>query len=477
MRWMCLFVVLAVCSTTAARAQDGPWEVCRGALGSGGLVLRDCRPVDGVVDPQGRELWLRAAVEVPADRRGRALYVAGVASSQAWLNGAPLGANGRPGATAVDEVPGRYQAALPIRDSAWRPGANELVVRLSSFHGGLQLERPIGALFVGAYPPASQSPLLAVVFVAAGALLAAAFGFGVIHAIRRTGSSLTLAAMAGVAFVQAVVESLRHLFPYAYPLHVWRLSAIWLLAAAFAMLLVSYAVSRFWPRVRGRILGAGGIVVGAAALVPGYDLKTGLTLLAGAGLAAVAAAAGVRAKVPGARPTLAYLILFLAVGVLFPRWLVDLSYFLLAAGLVLPLLMAEVIRSGREDSGREAALRRATARPNRLTVASAGGVELIPIPDIKAIVGADDYVELRLANGRRLLHAARLDRLETELPPDFKRIHRSAIANLAHVQGLSRDGGRWRLVLNGGDALPISRTRLQALREALDEAGQWAPTA
>lgn len=472
-----LFVILAFWPATAAWAQDGTWEVCRGAAGPGGPMLSRCAPLAGPIDPQGRELWLRATVAAPTDLRPRALYVGGVASSQAWLNGASLGSNGRPAATAAAEIPGRYQAALPIRESAWRPGGNELVVRLSSFHGGLRLDQPVGALFVGPYPLASQASVLAIVFVATGALLAAAFGFGVIHAIRRTRSSLTLAAMAGVAALQAVVESLRHLVPYAYPLHIWRLGAIWLLAAAFALLLVSYAATRFWPGARRWTTAGAGGLVGAAALAPGFDLKTGLALLAGAALATAAAAAGVRARRPGARTTLTYLVLFLAVGVLFPKWLVDLSYFLLAAGLVMPLLMAEVIRLGRENRAREAALTRAATRPNRLTVASARGVELVPIPDIQAIVGADDYVELRLASGRRLLYAARLDRLETELPAGFARIHRSAIVNLAHAEGLTRDSGRWRLILNGGDTLPISRTRLAALRASLDENGPGAGAA
>ncbi|WP_262423523.1 LytR/AlgR family response regulator transcription factor [Brevundimonas denitrificans] len=193
-------------------------------------------------------------------------------------------------------------------------------------------------------------------------------------------------------------------------------------------------------------------------------------------MATAAAAAGVWARRPGARLTLCYLALFLAVGVLLPGWLLDLSYFLFAAGLVLPLLMTEVIRLGREDQGREAALTRAATQPDRLTVASAHGLDLVPIVDIAAVVGADDYVELRLAGGRRLLHAARLDRLETELPRGFVRIHRSAIANLAHVQGLHRDGGRWRLILCGGETLPISRTRLATVREALDEIEEWAGT-
>lgn len=454
--------------TTLAQAQETPWQACHGALGPDGPVLSDCRPVQDVVDPQGRELWIRSTIDAPKDVRPRALYVAGVASSQAWLNGRPLGVNGQPGATARDETPGRYQAVFPIRETVWRPGVNTLVLHLSSFHGGLRFAAPMSAMVVLPYPYPQRTALLAITFVAAGTLLAAAFGFGVIHAMRRTGSSLVLAAMAGVAALQAIVESLRPLFAYPYPLHAWRMSAIWLLAAAFAVLLVSYVATRFLPKARGLMIGLALGVVGATALLPGFDLKTVSALIIGVALAVLPVAAGVRARVPGARLTLAYLALFLALALVFPEWLADLSYFLLAAGLVLPLLMVEVVRLGRDDRGREAALTRAASRPDRLTVASARGVELAPLAEILAVVGADDYVELRMVGGRSLLHAARLDGLTSQLPSNFLRIHRSAIANLDHVQRLERDGDRWRLHLSEGAPLPVSRSRQPAVREALD---------
>jgi DNA-binding LytR/AlgR family response regulator len=463
-----LLTGLAPLAQAQGSAQDTSWQACHGVVGPAGPVLSDCRPVQDFIDPQGRELWIRSAVSAPTDTRPRALYVAGVASSEAWLNGQRLGVNGRPGATARDEVPGRYQAIFPIRESAWRTGGNTLVLRLSSFHGGLRFARPVSAIGVFPYPYPQRPALLAMTFVAAGALLAAAFGFGVIHAMRRTGSSLILAAMAGVAAVQAIVESLRTLFDYPYPLHAWRMSAIWVLAAAFAILLVSYVAGRFLPKARNLMIGLAVGVVGATALLPGFDIKTVWALILGVALAALPAAAGVRLRVPGARLTLGYLALFLALALGFPEWLADLSFFLLAAGLVLPLLMVEVVRLGRDDRGREAALTRAASRPDRLTVASARGVELAPIAEILAVVGADDYVELRMAGGRSLLHAARLDGLTTQLPANFLRIHRSVIANLDHVQRLERDGDRWRLHLSEGAPLPVSRSRQPALREALD---------
>jgi hypothetical protein len=96
---------------------------------------------------------------------------------------------------------GRGSRALPggLSDPRDRlaAGGNTVVLHLSSFHGGLRFARPMNAMDVGPIPIRSACRAAGVTFVAAGALLAAAFGFGVIHAMRRTGSSLVLAAMAG----------------------------------------------------------------------------------------------------------------------------------------------------------------------------------------------------------------------------------------------------------------------------------------
>ncbi|MEG1029074.1 MAG: hypothetical protein RSE34_03235, partial [Brevundimonas sp.] len=114
-----LIVILLTALPTALRAQEA-WEMCSGAPGEGEPVLSDCRPLDGAIDPQGRELWLRAVVQRPTGDDAVALYVVGAASSEAWLNGQKLGANGRPGDTKAAETPGRYEAALPIPERMWR---------------------------------------------------------------------------------------------------------------------------------------------------------------------------------------------------------------------------------------------------------------------------------------------------------------------------------------------------------------------
>jgi hypothetical protein len=465
--WRTLLIAgfMALCASVAQAASVGPWQVCRGA----GPAVTDCQPLDGAIDPQGRELWIRAAVGPRGSGDATpTLYLAGAMSTEVWFNGVRIGANGQPGASAAAERPGRYQAELPLPIRLWRPAGNELVLRMSAFHVGMRFAHPVGGVWIGENVAQPRPAMLAMTFAAAGSLLAAAFGFGAVYAIRRTGSSLMLAAMSGVAALQAIVENIRNLVRYDYPLHVWRVGAIWLLAAIFAVLLVAYAAARFAPRRRTLILGAALILVPSSFLAQGFDEKTGWALVVGAALGGAAALLGARAKLPGARLVLAYLAAFLLAVFAAPAWFLDLSFFILAAGLTLPLLVADVVRLGRDDRDREAALTRAASRPDRLTVATARGVELTPLNDIVAIIGADDYAELRLRGGRSLLHAARLERLETQLPPSFVRVHRSAIANLAHVERLERDGARWKLHMGEGPALHVSRSRLAALRDALD---------
>lgn len=464
---MLLLTALLVLAASAAQAAGiGGWETCRAEPGP---RLSDCRPVQGKIDPQGREIWIRATVAPRADPSATpTLFITGAMSSEVFFNGVRVGANGQPAATAAAERPGRYESSFQLKDALWRPHGNELVLHLSAFHVGMRFAHPVGGVWIDEHPTRKRLPLLAATLVAAGALLAAAFGFGAVFAIRRTGSSLTLAVMAGVAALQALIEDFRYLVRYDYPFHVWRVGAIWLSAVIFGVLLTAYAGARFAPRHRNLLVAAALLLLPASFLAAGFDEKTGLALVLGVSLAGVASAIGVRQRLPGARLVLAYLAGFLAVVFAAPEWLLDLSFFILAASLILPLLVAEVVRLGRDDRDREAALTRAASRPDRLTVATAKGVQLTPLKDIVAILGADDYAELRLTGGRSLLHSARLERLEAQLPASFVRIHRSVIINLTHAERLERDGSRWRLHMSEGVGLPVSRSRLPALREALD---------
>lgn len=118
-----------------------------------------------------------------------------------------------------------------------------------------------------------------------------------------------------------------------------------------------------------------------------------------------------------------------------------------------------------------ALLRAASAAPltgRSLAVRSAGRIDLAAFRDIVLLSGADDYVEVVLADGRRFLHDTRLGDLEKRLPAGFVRVHRSHIANAAHLRAIRTLPGRRReLTLTGGVQAPVSRSRLSRVEAVL----------
>lgn len=104
----------------------------------------------------------------------------------------------------------------------------------------------------------------------------------------------------------------------------------------------------------------------------------------------------------------------------------------------------------------------------QLVVRSAGRTDLVPASTIIRLTGADDYVELVLASGDRLLHDARLDELERLLPASFLRIHRSHIVNTPHiVRVLTLSSGHRVVEVRDGAQVPLSRRRAPAVLAAL----------
>ncbi|MXP09153.1 hypothetical protein [Pseudoblastomonas halimionae] len=108
------------------------------------FASHECRTQSlGRVDPQGRQLWIALPFHVPGAMLSRSeplgLFVRAKASSAIWLNGEPLGTNGLPAATKVDEIPGLMDVVFFVPPDMLRPGANRLVVRMSALHGGMKL--------------------------------------------------------------------------------------------------------------------------------------------------------------------------------------------------------------------------------------------------------------------------------------------------------------------------------------------------
>lgn len=103
-----------------------------------------------------------------------------------------------------------------------------------------------------------------------------------------------------------------------------------------------------------------------------------------------------------------------------------------------------------------------------LAVRKPGRVDLVPVNDVLYVQGADDFSELVLSDGRRVLHDKTLEKLEKVLPPVFARVHRSYLVRLSAVKTLHvHEGSRYEAELKNGVRLPVGRTRYKHIRDTL----------
>ena len=97
----------------------------------------------------------------------------------------------------------------------------------------------------------------------------------------------------------------------------------------------------------------------------------------------------------------------------------------------------------------------------------------VPAADIVGVRAAGNYVEFRLADGRRPLMRAPLSQIEAALAPHaFVRTHRSWLVNAAKVRALHPAGsGDFRIVLDQGLCAPLSRRFPNALARLRGQRG------
>ncbi len=97
------------------------------------------------------------------------------------------------------------------------------------------------------------------------------------------------------------------------------------------------------------------------------------------------------------------------------------------------------------------------------------GVVFTPLGDVVALHGADDYVEIELSSGKRLLTRKTMIELEAMLGQEFCRIHRSHIVNRSYASEYrAQSGSRYSLILSTGAALPVGRARIDDLKRWLN---------
>lgn len=439
------------------------------------------------IDPQGRALWIRGSIEVgPAFLEGgpSGLFIAAKASSEVYLNGVRLGANGAPAGAKDLETPGRMDAVFPVPDGVLRAGRNDIAIRMSSHRGFLKLRRPVHWIALGPYadPTAERLRTLWPSLIALGVILSGALYFAVIAAIGvRRRDPLLLSVLSLFAAGQLIVEISRSLYPYPYPMHDLRLIAIAFTSAGFGLTLAALGVSKFaGTHKRSIFAGVAALTILPIAFASGFDAKAAFAILFPAVATAVIA---LRAALRGQAFAIIYtiaLVAFAASILVFRGAFLDVVFFFEVAALLLVLFTAQALAQERDRREHElerarardleAALERAADadRPAVIRVNGAGSTAFVQAAAITHCKGAGDYVELHLENGRPVLHHGALADLEAELPAAFLRVHRSFIVNTAFVKTLTREStGVGALTLSNGVEVPVSRRIMPRVKSAL----------
>lgn len=104
----------------------------------------------------------------------------------------------------------------------------------------------------------------------------------------------------------------------------------------------------------------------------------------------------------------------------------------------------------------------------RLVLRKEGRMEVVAVASLRWVESADQYVHLHTAEGSRLMRESMARMEEALAPHGFLRVHRSAIVPLSGVRELhSLPSGGAELVLEGGERVPVSRSRAAEVRRAL----------
>lgn len=478
MRFLFLLAWLVAAAAPAAAAPAIEVGEVRACAADGA-----CRPVDLQAFPMASsEAILERDVQIPPAAlpppRPLMVFVIAMASSEISWNGVPIGRNGVPGPDSAREKPGRFIATFTVPAELVRPGTNRVRARLTAHHLWLPVRRPVHVFDVGYYESPHLPGLIGYLpaLLALGALAAAAVYFAAAALLDRRDRLAALLALIAVSILlQLGVETARSFVNYTYPWHLIRVAAIALLAGVTAVLAVAYAARRFTPdwRLAAPALTAAAVLA-CLFLIPWYDLKAIAAVAVGSAAMLACSVRGARRGVPGARPAIAFpLVLFALIAWQLTDFL-DQSYYVAFAAMLVVLVGEQLLVLRQTRRGREQEALRAAGLEERLKdsvppervarLKDGARTHQVPESQIVFVRAADDYCEVRLADGRTLLVTMTLSRLQQALSERFVRIHKSYAVNRAQVTALApRAGGGKQLTLADGSVLPVGRAYLGAV--------------
>jgi len=94
---------------------------------------------------------------------------------------------------------------------------------------------------------------------------------------------------------------------------------------------------------------------------------------------------------------------------------------------------------------------------DKIAISHSKGIDLIEIADIMRLQAANNYTEIYLTDGKKLVDARTMKSYQSILDTkQFRRFHNSHILNINQVKGYKNEDGHF-AVMSNGDLIPISR--------------------
>ncbi|MBL4574129.1 MAG: LytTR family transcriptional regulator [Gammaproteobacteria bacterium] len=451
---------LQVSSSSLAQKISGPWEDTELSQ----LLL----PEDSA--------WLKVVFDVPEHIIDKGeplgLYLSGTFSASAIWNNEAVGAKGQPDINKAVEIPGPIDAVihLPMRNT--RIGSNTLLLKMSSHYKPndvasiVHRENHLIGLRVGAYSAEQRRSIgyYAAPFLVTALLLVSVIAF-VPSPTSSTNFNPISLALVSILCLAALAELSRAVFNYNYNLHTPRLWTITIAIACFGATLLFYALGKSAFNISKRI--KLGIVLVAVLIVstpPNSFTEIPLGMIIIASLTGVFLTAhAALSRTPRLWGLCWAFVLLAGLSIFDSDLFFDRGLY---AG-ALPLI-AFLIRDRNEATPTTEPTLQSFSE-DRIAVKSSSSQKLVPLKLVVAIHGAGNYSEFEFESGEKALDDRGLNVLSRELPSSFFRIHRSHIANLEYATAMhSLGSGKYQLELKDHIVLPVSRSKVKALRDLIN---------
>lgn len=440
-------------------------------------------------NPRNRQIWIKATLNIdalhPFNQDPLGIFLAGKASSHLYLNGKLIAQNGTPSTDKESEVIGKMDFIAFASPLILKQGENELLIKMSSHHGFLDLAAPLHNLSIGTY----LAPSLSILkhywrsLIPLGILLLGAAYFWVLGVKQKQPwAYFLLPSMALFSAGQLATEVMRAFYIYPYPIHDLRLILILVMALGFGLSLLGYVLYILklnYGRISFALITT--LTIAMILLTQGFDYKSAIALGLPS-LASLLICGYCVFKKKTQAPVLVFgLAVFMGALVSAPGDFLDIYFFYVVAAFVFFLFIQQLKALANDQ--REKAQEKARADKLQLiidqnqlinehmtlSIKSAGKTELVKVSNIAYCKGAGDYVELVLKEGNTVLHSETLSELEKSLPSPFLRVHRSYIVNTSLIERVERKKtGVGSLYLSGIGSVPVSRRIMPSVREQIE---------